>query len=218
MKTEIILFDNHCLYLEAMCCLLDKKGFGEKYSYTITTEADELENLIKEGSQIAVLNILGFSTNDALDIIEKLMDLNAQIKIIILSANIDVKNIKKFFDRGIKSFLSRSTDAAEFVLALNEVIAGRVFLNEEIKNILYNFICNLEDPNEKKIGTFEELTVREREVLDLICEGFRTKEIADKLFISTHTVETHRRKIMLKLDVRNSSMLVKFAVDNNLVN
>ncbi len=52
MKTEIILFDNHCLYLEAMGCLLDKNGFGEKYSYTITTEADELENLIKEESQI----------------------------------------------------------------------------------------------------------------------------------------------------------------------
>lgn len=218
MKTEIILFDNHFLYLQALCCLLDKKGFDKKYNYQYTVNPDELENLVSEKSEIAVLNILGLSTNDAFSLVEQLMIVNPELKIIILTPNPDVKVIKKFFDKGVKSVLSRDTDASLFITALNEVIAGNVFISDETKNSLYNFICNLEDPNEKKFGVIEELTGREKEVLELICEGLRTKDIADKLFISIHTVESHRRKIMSKLDVRNSSMLVKFAVDNHLVN
>ena len=218
MKTEIILFDNHHLYVEALCCLLDKNGFNRNYVYQCTVDSGELENLVSEKSEIAILNILGFSVNDAFNVVEKLLSLNPQLKIIILSPNPEVKIIKKFFDKGVKSFLSRNTDAAEFILALKAVIAGKVFITDETKNLLYNFICNLDEENDKKYAGFDELTAREKEVLDLICEGFRTKEIADKLFISTHTVESHRRNLMLKLDVRNASMLVKFAVDNHLVN
>ncbi|MGZ5197239.1 MAG: response regulator transcription factor [Kaistella sp.] len=218
MKTEIVLFDNHYLYLEALCCLLNKNGFDKIFNYQCTVDVDELEDMVTEKSEIAILNIIGLSATDAFCAVEKLMNLHPRLKIIILSPHPEVKMIKKYFDKGVKSFLSRHTDAAEFVLALNEVIDGKVFITEEIKNHLYNFICNVEDQNEKRYGIKEELTIREKEVLDLICEGYRTKEIADKLFISPHTVESHRRNIMLKLDVRNSSMLVKFAVDNHLVN
>lgn len=218
MKTEIILFDCYYFFLEAICCFLDKNGFNKNYSYRCTTDAAQLENLVTEKSEIVIMNIVGFSVNDAFDHIERLQVLKPGLKIIILAPNIEVRIIKKLFDKGVKSFLSRNTGAAEFLLSLNEVIADRVFITDETKNSLYNFICNLDDENEKKFSGVDELTAREKEVLDLICEGLRTKEIADKLFISTHTVESHRRNIMLKLDVRNSSMLVKFAVDNNLVN
>ncbi|MCB4235065.1 LuxR C-terminal-related transcriptional regulator [Kaistella anthropi] len=61
------------------------------------------------------------------------------------------------------------------------------------------------------------MTAREMDVLSLICEGMRTKEIAEKLFISVHTVESHRRNIMLKLNINNSSRLVKYAIDHSLV-
>lgn len=133
MKTEIILFDHHYLYLEAMCCLLDKDGFSKKHTYKFTTEINELENLINGKPQIAVINILGLGNNEVIDMIEKLLHLNSQLKIVILSANAEVKNIKKIFDKGIKSFLSRNTSAAEFLQALNEVIEDRIFLSEEIK-------------------------------------------------------------------------------------
>src|SRR5690606_35186016 len=85
MKTEIILFDNHFLYLQALCCLLDKKGFDKKYNYQYTVNPDELENLVSEKSEMAVLNILGLSTNDAFTLVEQLMTVNPELKIIILT-------------------------------------------------------------------------------------------------------------------------------------
>ncbi|MGA9213121.1 response regulator transcription factor, partial [Kaistella sp.] len=85
------------------------------------------------------------------------------------------------------------------------------------KCALLNFICNIEEEGEKKYNSSEELTAREKDVLLLICDGLRSKEIAGKLFISTHTVESHRRNMMLKLNINNSSKLVKFAMENRLI-
>jgi len=63
----------------------------------------------------------------------------------------------------------------------------------------------------------EELTAREKDVLHLICEGLRSREIAERLFISTHTVESHRRNMMLKFNINSSNQLVKYALENRLV-
>lgn len=218
MRTAIILFDCYAFYLEALHCFLDANGFKKNYKYHTTTVPAELYHLVTDKPTVLIMNIGGFTVNEAFEHIGKLQSLNAEIKIIVLSLNTEVRTVKKFFDKGVKSFISKNTDAAEFLQALNEVIAGRVFVTEETKNFLYNFICASDKHPEKKSGAVEDLTAREKQILDLICEGLRTKEIADRLAISSHTVESHRRNIMLKLDVRNSSMLVKFAVDNHLLN
>ena len=218
MKTEIILFDCYAFYLEALHCFLDANGFKRNYRYHSTTDPAELHTMVTERPTVVIMNIAGFSMSEAFEHIAKLQAANPSVKLIILSLSTEVRIVKKFFEKGVKSFISRNTSASEFLHALNEVIAGRVFVTEETKNFLYSFICDAETHPEKKLGAVDDLTAREKQILDLICEGLRTKEIADKLLISVHTVESHRRNIMLKLDVRNSSMLVKFAVDNHLVN
>ena len=218
MKSEIILYDNYYLYLEAFPCFLDKNGFTEMYDYKSTVEFSEIENLVSEDSSVVIMNIAAVSINDAMEIVEKLLSLNEHLKIMILSPNAEVRNIKKFFDKGVKSFLTKHTHGHEFLNALKEVMDGKVYISEETKNSLYNFICNIDDQQDKKANGIEDLTSREIDVLHQICEGLRSKEIAERLFISKHTVESHRRNIMMKLDVHNSSMLVKFAMDNRLVN
>lgn len=218
MKSEIILYDNYHLYLEAFRCFLDKNGFNEKYQYQSTVDLNEIENLVSNDSSIIVMNIAAVNVNEAMEVVEKLLSLNQQLKIIILAPNAEVKTIKKFFDKGVKSFLTKNTHGTEFLLALKDVLSGKVYITEETKNALYNFICNVDDEQDKKTNGIEDLTSREKDVLHQICEGLRTKEIAERLFISKHTVESHRRNIMMKLDVHNSSMLVKFAMDNRLVN
>lgn len=217
MKKEIILYDDHYLSVEAFRCFLDKNGFEKNYVYRCTVDPIKVEQLVSHKSDIAILNICGIGVADSLDLPEKLLALNPKLKIIIISANPEVKIIKKFFEKGVKSFLTKTTDSGEFLLALQYVAAGKVYLTESTKNALYNFISNLDDLEEKKEARIDALTTREKEVLHHICEGLRTKEIADELFISSHTVESHRRNIMQKLEVRSSSMLVKFALSNNLI-
>lgn len=218
MKKEIIFYDNHFLSVEAFQCFLEKNGYHKNFACHGTGDANEFENLISKKTSVAIINICGMPTTEALELPEKLLAINPQLSIIIISADPEVKMIKKFFEKGIKSFLTKTTDRQEFIHALEEVIAGKVYLTDDTKNALYNFICNTEHMEEKKLSRLEALTSREKEVLQHICEGLRTKEIADELFISTHTVESHRRNIMQKLEVRNTSMLVKYAMSNNLVN
>lgn len=217
MRNQIILYDNHYLSMEAFCCFLDSNGYNKKFDYLHTSDFQELPEMITNQAEIAIINVCGVPTSDALEMPEKLLAKNPQLKIIIVSSSPEVKVIKKFFEKGVKSFLTKTTDGAEFVHAMTQVLEGKVFLTEDTKNALYNFICNVENIEEPDPLRTEALTVREKEVLRHICEGLRTREIADELFISPHTVESHRRNIMQKLEVRSSSMLVKFAMSHKLV-
>ena len=94
---------------------------------------------------------------------------------------------------------------------------GLVYINDDTKNDLFNYICTVGDPDKEKAVGIDDLTTRELDVLGLICEGMRAREIAEKLFISIHTVESHRRNIMLKLNINNASRLLKYAIDHHLV-
>lgn len=216
MRNQIILYDNHYLSMEAFCCFLDSFGYNKKFDYRQTSDFQELPEMITSQAEIAIINVCGVHSQEALDLPEKLLAKNSHLKIIIVSSSPDVKMIKKFFEKGVKSFLTKSTDGKEFVHAMSQVLEGKVFLTEDTKNALYNFICNVENIDEPEPVRTEALTVREKEVLRHICDGLRTREIADELFISPHTVESHRRNIMQKLEVRSSSMLVKFAMNNKL--
>ena len=218
MKTEIITYDSHYLYLECMTCLLEKNGFGKDYDFLNTINFDQIENFISDKTSILIMNIVGLGLSDTFDFIENTLKRFCNLKIMILSPNMEMKVIKKFFEKGAKSFLTKNTNGTEFLNALKAVIEGKVYINDDAKKSLFDYICNQEELSDKKSYGGDELTCREKDVLALLCDGYRTKEIADKLFISTHTVESHRRNIMLKLNVNNCSKLVKLAMENNLVN
>lgn len=217
MKNKIILYENQRLYAESMLCLLERNAYAKKYEIQAVTELEELEKNIVDPDSILFLNIVGFATAEVPDYIEKFLQLNSSLRVIISSLYPEPRMIKKFFDKGIKGYLGSNTSSEEFLQALQDVTAGKVYVNEDAKNALFNFICSVEDPSVKKPAAPEELTSRERDVLNLICDGLRSKEIAEKLFISTHTVESHRRNMMLKFNINSSNRLVKFAFENRLV-
>lgn len=218
MKTEIVIYDSHYLYLECMTCLLEKSGFGKDYHFLSTVNFDEIGNFISDKTSILIMNIVGLGLSETFDFVENTLKRFCNLKIMILSPNTEMKIVKKFFEKGAKSFLTKNTNGTEFLNALKAVIEGKVYINDDAKKSLFDYICNQEELSDKKNYGGDELTCREKDVLALLCDGYRTKEIADKLFISTHTVESHRRNIMLKLNVNNSSKLVKLAMENNLVN
>ena len=216
MKKEITIYGNHLFFLELIQEFLEKKGFTKSHKIVHVTHSEEIEQHISTETEILILNLTGESILESFEHIEQWLSMNKDLKIIVLSGNSDMKTIKKYFEKGIKGYLGKDTNSAEFLQSLQCAIGGRIYINENTKNDLFNYICNVSD-NEKKEAGIEELTAREIGVLNLICEGLRTKEIAEKLFISIHTVESHRRNIMLKLNINNSSKLVKFAIDHSLL-
>ncbi len=216
MKTKMMIFDSHQLYPDCLIDFISCNDFGKNYEFHSSIDFESLKMNIYE-TDILVMNIGGFNTTEATEYVEYLLVNQPKLKIILVSPNSDVKIIKKFFDKGIKAYLNKYADRNEFLLALKQVALNKVYINEDIKQTMFDFVCGMED-HEKKNKNFEEITDREKDILYLICQGLKSKEIADRLFISINTVETHRRNIMLKFNIRNSPMLVKFAILNNIVN
>ena len=189
----------------------------KKFSLQTVDNFDDLQKYILEKDCVLILNIAPLNYVEVTDQIELFLKVNKSLKIIIHAINTEVKLIKKFFDKGIKGYLGNNASSKEFFEAIKQVSDGNVYVNYDAKNALLNFICSVEDDNNKKLSGSEDITAREKDVLLLICEGLRSKEIAEKLFISPHTVESHRRNMMLKFNLNSSSKLVKFAMENRLV-
>lgn len=217
MKKNIILYENQRLYLDSIHFFLDQNIITKKYNILEITNFDKIEKHVLEEGSILILNPGGLNIIDIIKKVENLLQLNPSLKIIIHSVNPDIKVIKKLFDKGVKSYLGHDTGSNEFIQALNKVIDGHVYINDDIKNALLSFICNKEEKAEVKHLGLDDLTLREKDVLILICDGLCSKEIAEKLFISTNTVESHRRNMMFKLNINRSSQLIKFAMENKLV-
>jgi len=133
-------------------------------------------------------------------------------RILIFGADESVPEIKKLFKQGIHAYLPKSSTAAEIQKALEEVMAGHLYIPAALTKTFSSWL--LEASRKKKRE--HELTQRETEILFLIVEEHTTNEIAQKLFISHCTVETHRINMIHKLGVKNTAGLVRVAFEAGL--
>lgn len=132
------------------------------------------------------------------------------VAVLILSGLRDEKYIAGLIQCGANGYILNTADRDELLYAIHTVYAGERYLSPAIEQIM-----NAEQAGVQK--NFPPLTRREKEVLCLISEGNTNVEIAEKLFISADTVNSHRKKLLAKLEVKNTAMLIKYAVDNKLL-
>lgn len=116
---------------------------------------------------------------------------------------------------GASSYLLKNASPAEMISTINQVFEKGFYYNETVFEIINR--QNISNFKPKSQYTDIVLTVREREVLELICQQMSTTEIAEKLFISSRTVEGHRNNLLLKTEAKNVAGLVVFAIQNNIV-
>ena len=170
----------------------------------------------------------GMSNSHFIDFLKKFPDL----KTMVLVEDFKLEKIKFLFSIGINAVLDRNIKAENFLEMLDQTLSGKKSLSPEYKKrVLKNFCKTMSDhpdvmtnqpdqyqetKNEYMDQLFK-LTKREKEVLSLISEGKNTKDISEELFISLHTVETHRRNLLEKLNVKNTAEMVKVAMLNNLI-
>lgn len=134
------------------------------------------------------------------------------VKVIALTMFGEIEYFNEMFDVGADGFLLKSTEAKELEKAVKEVVAGGTYFTKEFIGYL-----SLKTNRNHDLPVNINLSERELEVLKLICEGFSNNEIAEKLFISAHTVDGHRRNLIAKTGVKNAPNLVLFALKNGLI-
>ena len=135
-------------------------------------------------------------------------------KVIALSMYSDKRFVVGMLQAGAAGFLLKDCASQDLARAINAVASGQNYLSPEIAGVMIEDYVHRFSSSDG--GTAQVLTAREREVLQLIAEGWSTKEIASRLYVSIKTVETHRRQIMKKLDIHTVADLTKYAIREGL--
>jgi len=153
-----------------------------------------------------------------IDHIKRLTGLFPKVKVLVLSLYNHEKFILKLIKAGAKGHLSSDTNRSEILEAIYTLRNGYEFYAKPITNILLNsYLDQKGNDSAEKQRRQQELSPRELEVLKNFGEGLSNREIADKLFISIRTVETHKNNIMKKINLKTTVDLVKFALKNNII-
>ncbi|MBP2619269.1 response regulator transcription factor [Chryseobacterium jejuense] len=214
MKPRLTIFDEPMLYTEGLSKLL----MQSKIFNTINI-CNSLENLSKQlrdkPPEMLVMSSNMLMLTEICKSVESIITEHHHIKIIIIGSCYDVIDIRKLFNKGIKSYLDKNCRYDEFLKAINALLLNEIYICDHAKERMLSFISN--EQEKRNFHIKDPLTRREMEILKLICDGFSSKDISEKLFISINTVETHRKKILLKLNVKNTAGVVKYAIENHIV-
>jgi len=208
MPKNIIICDDHVLFLSGITELLIK--LGNDYKVIAFSNSNDCKNHIINGADVFICD-LNIDKIDGFVLINELKRQLANTKVIILTAYFEDFLIQKAEKMGISAFLKKETTAEELIDIIETPRGTPFYSNNNNKKPTNQFAAKDESVVNKL-----RLSRQEKEIIKLIIEGKTSKEIAEKLFISKTTVDTHRRNINKKLEITNSSSLIKFAHENNL--
>jgi DNA-binding NarL/FixJ family response regulator len=215
-KIRLILVDDHQLVRTGIANLLSgEPGFeiiGE------AADAKELFSLLGQSQpDITVLDI-ALPGMSGIEITKKLHNDFPGIRILILSMHTSEEFIFNAINSGARGYLPKNTSRKELIEAIYAINRGEEYFAESISNVILKSYIKKAKSDSTDVESDENLlSKREIEVLKLFAEGMTNQEIADKLFISIRTVESHKNHIMARLELKTTVDLVKFAIRNNIV-
>ena len=210
--TEIILIDDHKIVRDGIRMLLESsdknKIIGEYDSFTQFTDS--------QSKKIPDVYILDISMPDinGIEASRIIKTENPNAKIIILSMYNNEEFVLKAISAGANAYLPKNISKRELLNAVEKVANGEEYFAEEIQKIIIKSM--MQKSNSIDVPKLNTLSKREVELLKLIVEGKTNKEIADELFISVRTVESHKNHIMVKLELKNQVELIKFAIKEGI--
>jgi DNA-binding NarL/FixJ family response regulator len=212
MTVTILIADDHKILREGLKSLLEKQP-----GFAVVAESEDgisaIDGVKKHKPDIAIIDI-GMPDLNGIEVTRKIRSETTATKVIALSMHADRRFVMGVLEAGAKGYLLKDSAFAELVTAVAAVAKGKTYLSPSIAETVVK--SSLEKLDREEQGSSVLLSGREREVLQLVAEGKSTKEIAFKLFVSTKTVETHRKQIMDKLNIRTVAGLTKYAIREGL--
>jgi len=213
-KIRLGVFDEHKIMQEGMCSILQTV---EDLEVVLRIELyDQLfDRLRTTVVHVLIINVHTFSIV-ALNLIAQIAGAFPRVKILVISVNDGEEMVLKAIKAGAKGFLAKDTTRNELIEAIFTLRNGHDYFSNSITILLLNkYITRLKTDDERSaIGS---LSNREIEIMKLWGNSYTNKEIAEKLFLSVRTVETHKNHIMQKLNLKTSVDMVKFAIRNNII-
>lgn len=204
---KIFLTDDHTILLSGLVKILALEE-GLEVVGSATSLQETYDKLTRVTPDVLVTDY-NLPDGDGLSLIRKVKRKYPSIKIIVLSMHDEAHLVQEVLKEGISGYLLKKDSHSELINAIKAADQGQVYLSSDINKLL---ISGLHGLNDQRL-----LTDREREVLTLIAQEYTNKKIAEELFISERTVETHRKNIFRKTQTHNLVGLIKYAYANNLI-
>lgn len=210
---KLVIVDDHDLFREGLRFVLSKNP-----DFEVIDEASnglEYLNKIKTVKPDIVLMDIDMPIMNGINATIKSLDLYPDLKIIVLSMHSDQEHYLKMIELGVKGFVLKDAGSKELTNAINEVYNNRNYFSQEL--LMKIILRKEQSPIGEKLIKQLEISDRELEVLELMCKAHTNNQIADKLFISSKTVEGHKARLMDKTNTTNSVSLVLYAIKNHIV-
>jgi two-component system, NarL family, response regulator NreC len=208
MPIRIVLADDHVLVRQSLKTLLEREGF------LVVGEASDGQEALRHVQSvqpdIAVMDI-SMPILNGLNAARELSRSSPKTKTILLTQHDEGQYISEALEAGVKGYVLKNQVASDLLMAIRQVSRGQVYLSPGVSNaVMEAYQCKSEKSKNP-------LTSRERQVLQLIAEGKSTKDVAALLGISVKTAESHRTRLMQKLDIHETASLVLYAVRHGFV-
>jgi len=207
-KIKIFLADDHKILRESLMMLLSQEDDIE----VVGQEEDGLaaERQIRSLQADVLILDISMPKRSGLDVAKNLLRERPDLKIIFLTMHKSEEMLAEAFESGAKGYVLKENAFEELIKAIHTVMENKIYVSTVLsQTLLHGFLAN------ERRG--KDMSVREREILKLLAEGYNNKEISDMLMISVKTVETHRANIMRKNNFKNITELVLYAARNHLI-
>jgi DNA-binding NarL/FixJ family response regulator len=212
MKTRVLLADDHKIVRDGLRALIERCD-----DMQVVAEADNgrtAMHLFRKHNPDIVIMDISMPDLNGIEATRQILEEGKSVKVIALSMHSDRQFVDGMLRAGVSGYLLKDCAADELIQCIRIVLSGRICLSPGITGFLVNEY--LHPTKDEVLAARTELSVREREVLQLIAEGRSTKGIADSLHISIKTVETHRKNIMEKANLHTVAELTKYAIRHGL--
>lgn len=205
---RILIADDHKLFRDGVVSLLETHPDLEIVCQAANGK-EALHFLENETVALALLDI-SMPEMDGIALTTVIRERFPDIKVIVLTMHNNAETIQAVIKAGAQGYLLKDSSKQELIYGIETVLNGETYFADQVKDTL------IAGFRSEKVITEIRLTTREKDILQLICREMTTQEIADSLFISSHTVESHRKNLIAKTGVKSSVGLVKFAIENGL--
>jgi DNA-binding NarL/FixJ family response regulator len=216
-KIRILLVDDHALVREGIKAML---AGDEMEVVGSVSSGEEAVNKVQELLPDVVLMDIMLKGMNGIEATRWIREQHSQVKVILLSMEIKKEFLAMGIQCGISGYLHKDVSGDILKEAIRQVAQGGKYFNEAITNLVFEDFYNktkVAPPTNVKLPAFTPLTRREEDVLAEVAQGLSNREVAEKLFISVKTVETHKAHILEKLGLKNTAELVKYAIKHKLV-
>jgi len=205
---KVVIADDHIIFRQGLFNLLSSAD-----DISVVGQAgrgpETLDLIIKEQPDIAILDI-SMPDLDGFEILQRIKDSGISTKVIFLTMHRDALIARRAMRLNASGYVLKDNAFEDLLYAIRSVYSGGTFISPTVSEMVFKKTSD--EDREPRI-----LTIREREILKLIASGLTNRQIADQLFISIKTVETHRTNIMQKLDVHTTADIVRYAIKEGLL-